>query len=117
MVALRSVDYTSCQAKDVTIERVHAALKQTSLLDAIVSELLCICLSQVSPAIDDGPHDQVVHHLSTWPHTIFLHGLKYAACMCWCQHWWINIAKQCCPGWAIPAHVGVTLPLVELMQT
>ena len=48
-------------------------------LHAIQTEFFCIRLSQVFPAIDDGAHDQVVHHFPTWPDTILFHGFEHPA--------------------------------------
>lgn len=49
------------------------------LLNAIVSELLSKCLGKVSPAIDDGAHDEIVHDLASRPHAVLLHCLKSSA--------------------------------------
>lgn len=65
------------------IEQVR--LKHCALLDPIVSELFGISLSQISSAIDNGPHDQTVHNFGTRPHSIFFHCLEYSVSQ-WQNH-------------------------------
>jgi len=49
------------------------------LLDVVTSELFSKSLSQVPATIDDGAHDEVVHHFAARPHTILFHCLKHTA--------------------------------------
>ena len=50
-----------------------------NLLDVIELELLCVLLSEVWPAIDEGASNEIVHHLASRLDTIVLHALKSPA--------------------------------------
>ncbi len=49
------------------------------LLDMVAPELFSISLSQVSATIDNGAHDEDVHHFAARSHTIVFHCLKHTA--------------------------------------
>ena len=68
------------------------------LLDMVASELFSISLSQVSATIDNGSHDENVHHFAARSHTIVFHCLKHTAtvheqyaCLLYGSQRWLSV--------------------------